>query len=64
VNTHIFGMLGGGVFILGALLGVIKGSIPLKAGGAIEKHNDPFGFWAAIVCLTVVGLFIIWIEKR
>ncbi len=64
MTTHTFNMLGGAVFMLGALLGIIKGAIPLKAGGAIEKSKDRFGFWAAITLLVVIGSFLLWTATR
>jgi hypothetical protein len=57
-------MLGGALFIFGALLGVLKGAIPLKAGGAIEKGKDRFGFWAAVICLVVIGVSLLWIAHK
>jgi hypothetical protein len=27
---------------------VVKGAVPLRAGGAINRGTDPLGFWGAI----------------
>jgi hypothetical protein len=51
--------MGAGALLLGAILGVIKGAVPLKAGASIDRRKDPLGFWVTILCLTGLGLFVL-----
>ena len=64
VIAQILPILVGGGFIAGAVHAAVKGAVPLKAGGAINKGTDPLGFWGAIIGITVIGLYLIWLGTR
>jgi hypothetical protein len=57
MTASVISIFAGSVFLLGALLGVLKGAIPLKAGGEISRRKDPLGFWMAVACLAGAGMF-------
>ncbi len=56
MTVSVISIFAGCVFLLGALLGVFKGAIPLKAGGEISRRKDPLGFWMAVACLAALGM--------
>ena len=64
VIARILSILVGGGFIAAAVHAAVKGAMPLKAGGAINKGTDPLGFWGAIIGMTVIGLFLLWVGTR
>jgi hypothetical protein len=55
MNKTVLAWMAGGVFILGALQCMFKGSVSLRSGHRIDRSKDPVGFWG-----VVVGLFFWW----
>jgi hypothetical protein len=47
------------VFIGAAILAAARGYIPLKTGHRIERRRDPFGYWAAITGLVILGMYLL-----
>jgi len=52
-------IVAGSIFLLGAVWGIIKGALPLKAGGSVSRREDPLGFWVGVIGLAGIGAFLI-----
>ena len=62
--ARILPILVGGIFIAGSVHAIVKGAVPLKAGGGINRGTDPLGFWGAVIGIVIIGLFLIWLGTR
>jgi hypothetical protein len=56
VFGHVIQILAGLGFVAAGIYSVMKGRIPLKSGGEIDRQRDALGFWGAIIGLILVGI--------
>ena len=57
-------IVAGSIFLIGAGWGIIKGALPLKAGGRVSRREDPLGFWVGVVGLAGIGVLLVLAGAR
>ena len=62
MQSTVLAWIAGGVFILGALQCMYKGSVGFRSGRRVERSKDPVGFWGLVVFLFLAGVFVVGIS--
>ena len=61
MQSAVLAWIAGGVFILGALQCMYKGSVCFRSGRRVERLKDPMGFWGLVVVMFLAGVFVVGI---
>jgi hypothetical protein len=64
MSSSTIPIVAGSIFLVGAAWGIIKGALPLKAGGGVSRREDPLGFWVGVIGLAGIGVFLILAGAR
>jgi len=59
MQSAVLAWIAGGVFILGALQCIFKGSFGFRSGRRVERLKDPVGFWGLVVFMFLAGVFVV-----
>jgi hypothetical protein len=59
MQSAVLAWIAGGVFILGALHCMYKGSIGFRSGRRVERLKDPLGFWGLVVFISLAGVCVV-----
>ena len=61
MQSAVLAWIAGGVFILGALECIYKGSVGFRSGRRVERLKDPLIFWGMVVFMFLAGVFVVGI---
>ena len=64
MTSSTISIVAGSVFLIGAAWGILKGALPLKAGGEVSRRKDPLGFWVGVTGLAGIGVLLILAGAR
>jgi hypothetical protein len=56
MSIQVAFILGGVAALAGAVVSIRESALGFKDGYKLRKEGDPFGFWGAVACLTLIGL--------
>lgn len=58
MQSTVLAWIAGGVFVLGALQCMYRGSVAFGSGRRVERPKDPVGFWGLVGFLFLAGAFV------
>jgi len=59
MNIQVVPIVAGAAFIVGAVISIREKAVGYKDGYKLKRERGPFGYWAAVVSITVCGLLSI-----